>query len=71
MEGAQRNVGQISTMACVGISGALALGFFALATLFEYPAVARMGGAVWVFLLSMIVSLPLVTSYFKKRFRGE
>lgn len=71
MEGAQRNVARVSTVTCVMISGALALGFFALAMLLEYTTVARVGGAVWVFLLSMIVSLPLVTSYFKRRYRGE
>jgi hypothetical protein len=34
-----------------------------------YSVIARVGGTVWVFLLSMIVSMPIVTSYFKKRLR--
>ena len=71
METTQRNVGRVSTLTCMAISGALALSFFALASLLGYPVVARLGGAVWVFLLSMIVSLPLVTSFFKRRNRGE
>ncbi len=70
VERAQRNVGRVSTLTCALISGALALGFFALATLLEYSAIARVGGAVWVFLLSMIVSMPLITSYFKRHYRG-
>lgn len=42
--------------------------FFAAATLAgDYDAVARIGGAVWVFLLSMIVSMPLVTAWVKRR----
>jgi hypothetical protein len=32
---------------------------------------ARVGGTVWVFLLSMIVSMPIVTSYWKKRHQGD
>lgn len=66
-----RNVGRVSTLTCMAISGALALSFFVLASLLGYPVVARVGGAVWVFLLSMIVSLPLVTSYFKRRHKGD
>jgi len=69
MERAQRNVARVSTLISVMVSGTLALGFFGLTL--EYTTVARVGGAIWVFLLSMIVSLPLVTSYFKRRYRGE
>lgn len=32
-----------------------------------YPTAAVIGGAVWSFILSMIVTMPLYTSYFKKR----
>jgi O-antigen/teichoic acid export membrane protein len=71
MERSSPNVGRVSTLTCAVISGSLALGFFLLATLLGYSIVARTGGAVWVALLSMIVSLPLVTSYFKRRYRGE
>lgn len=49
-----------------GVSLGLALVFLAStrdpAT---YNAVARWGGAGWVFLLSMIITMPLITSYFK------
>ena len=33
----------------------------------DYPTVARAGGAVWVGVLSLIVSMPLVTARLKKR----
>jgi len=32
----------------------------------DYPTVARVGGAVWVGLLSLIVSMPLATARVKK-----
>lgn len=37
----------------------------------DYPSVARIGGAVWVGLLSLIVSMPLVISRVKKKFQGR
>jgi hypothetical protein len=33
----------------------------------DYPPVARIGGTVWVGLLSLIVSMPVVTSRVKRR----
>ncbi len=36
-----------------------------------YPPAAKYGGAVWSFLLSMIVSMPLVTARVKRRAKGE
>lgn len=32
----------------------------------DYPLVAKMGGAVWVGILSLIVSMPIVTARVKK-----
>ena len=37
----------------------------------DYPTVARVGGAVWVGVLSLIVSMPLVTARLKKRIRAR
>ncbi|MEL7562983.1 hypothetical protein [Dehalogenimonas sp. 4OHTPN] len=49
----------------------IAAALFLLATLFgEYTAVERIGGAVWVFMLSMIILMPAVTSAVKKRSGG-
>lgn len=33
----------------------------------SYPLVARIGGAVWVALLALIVSMPVVTSRVKRK----
>ncbi|HBV85483.1 hypothetical protein DP73_17935 [Desulfosporosinus sp. HMP52] len=35
-----------------------------------YTAVARVGGMVWVFILSMIVFMPIVIPVVKKRIMG-
>jgi hypothetical protein len=35
-----------------------------------YPRAAIMGGAVWSFILSMIVTMPLYTAHFKRRRMG-
>lgn len=43
---------------------------FLLATLLNgqnYTPVARLGGMVWVFILSMIISMPMVIPAVKKR----
>ena len=56
------------------IYGPLALGaallFWLAASLSGgYPAVAKIGGSVWVGLLSLIVSMPIVTSRVKHQAR--
>jgi hypothetical protein len=33
-----------------------------------YPKAAIVGGAIWSFILSMIVTMPLYTAFFKRRF---
>lgn len=64
----ERAVARRSAALYVGISLSLAGTFFLSATLLgSYDAVARIGGAVWVFLLSMIVTMPMVTSWVKRR----
>jgi hypothetical protein len=47
--------------------GAAVLFFLAASLLGGYPAVARIGGTIWVGILSLIVSMPLVTSWVKRR----
>ncbi|MBI3740062.1 MAG: hypothetical protein HY258_13525, partial [Chloroflexi bacterium] len=37
----------------------------------NYPLVARIGGAVWVGLLSLIVSMPIVISRVKKQRQNQ
>lgn len=51
-----------------GLSAASALAFLALARwVGEAPPLAVWGGTVWVFVLSMIISMPLVTGWIKRR----
>ncbi|MCL5960520.1 MAG: hypothetical protein M1358_14640 [Chloroflexi bacterium] len=63
------SAGTVSTLICVGISLALASAFFTAASLLDKAVVARFGGAGWVFVLAMIVTLPLITPLVKKWFR--
>lgn len=36
----------------------------------NYPPVARWGGSVWVFVLGLIITMPIVIPYFKKRYES-
>jgi hypothetical protein len=46
--------------------------FYAASTLVgEYDVVARLGGSIWVFLLTVIVSMPLITTVSKRRRSGS
>jgi hypothetical protein len=66
--GEGRAVARRSALMYTGLSLVLAVTFFAAATLIgSSTETARIGGAVWVFMLSMIVTVPLVTSFIKKR----
>jgi hypothetical protein len=54
------------------ISLGIALTFWAAASfLGGYSPVARIGGSVWVGLLSLIVSMPLVTARVKRKVKGS
>lgn len=66
MEQAERSIAQRSAMTYSAISLTVALIFLIVATVTGYDAVARFGGAIWVFMLSMIVTMPVVTSRFKR-----
>lgn len=37
----------------------------------DYPPVAKLGGTVWVGLLSLIVTMPLTTARVKKHLQGR
>jgi len=61
------NAGRLSALIYTAIS-LLASGLFVAVTLAgDYTWVARLGGAGWVFLLSMIISMPLVTAWVRQR----
>ena len=61
-------VGLVSALGYTGFSVVAALLFLLLAQrLGDTPPLAIAGGTVWVFILSMIVSMPLVTGLVKRR----
>ncbi|MEK7439330.1 MAG: hypothetical protein AAB571_13715 [Chloroflexota bacterium] len=63
----EKEVARKSALIYLPISLGAALLFLFAATLFgNYPPVAKIGGAVWVGLLSLIVSMPLVTARIKR-----
>jgi hypothetical protein len=64
----ERDVARRSALIYLPIALGAALLFFVAASLGAYPAVARIGGAVWVGLLSLIVSMPVVTDRVKQRY---
>ncbi len=62
-----KSIGFTSTVISVGIS-LVAAGLFLVATLVgEYTLVERVGGAGWVFLLSMIILTPVIMPIVKKK----
>ena len=66
--GSDRRTSRIAALIYMGIS-LTAAAIFVLVTTYvgSYPAVARYGGAAWVFILLMIVLMPLVIPRVKKR----
>lgn len=64
----ENEVARRSALFYIPISLGMAVLFFLTASLVGgYQPVARFGGMVWVGLLSLIVSMPLVSSRVKKR----
>jgi hypothetical protein len=68
----ERDVARKSALIYLPISLGAALLFLVAASLLgDYPLVAKIGGTVWIALLSLIVSMPLVTSRVKRRLRDK
>lgn len=68
----EREVARKSALIYLPISLGMASLFLLAASLTgDFPPVARFGGAVWVGLLSLIVSMPVVTSRIKKQWRSK
>lgn len=69
MSPSESRIGRRSALGYTGLSVASALAFLALARWTgEAPPLAVWGGTVWVFLLSMIVSMPLVAGWVRRRY---
>jgi hypothetical protein len=65
-----RKIGITSAAIYTALSVTTSTLFFVAATLAgKYADVARIGGAVWVLLLSFIVTMPIVTSAVKRRMK--
>jgi hypothetical protein len=61
-----KNSGLLSAFLYTSLSIAAALAFLGVTLAGDYSWVARGGGTAWVFGLSMIVLMPLVTTVVKK-----
>jgi len=71
-EQVEKEVAQKSALIYLPISIGAAVLFLLITTLTgSYPLVARIGGMVWVGLLSLIVSMPIVISRVKKQIHGK
>ena len=65
------NAGRLSAAIYTAISAVAAALFFAITVLTgDYSWVARVGGSAWMFLLSMIILMPTVTPWLRKRLGG-
>ena len=68
----QQRANYVSALVYTVVSLLGAVAFLAATTLRgDYDWVARLGGAGWVFLLSMIILMPTVTPWVKKRLGGR
>ena len=62
------NAGKVSAAVYTALSLVLAGAFFLVTLLTgDYSWVARIGGAIWVFGLSMIITMPTVTPWLRGR----
>ena len=71
-EQVEKQVSRKSALIYLPISIGLALLFLLGATFTgNYPLVARLGGMIWVGLLTLIVSMPIIISRVKKQLHGK
>ena len=66
-----KSIGLISGLLYTGISLMVSTLFLVVTLVGNYSWVARIGGTVWVFLLSMIVLMPVVMPLVKKRYQRK
>ena len=62
-----KNVGLVSALIYTTVSIAAAVLFVISTSGGRYTLVERIGGAAWVFLLSMIITMPLLIPRVKRR----
>ena len=66
-----RKIAATSAGIYTAISVTLSAAFLIAATILKYNDVPRIGGAVWVLLLSLIVTMPIITAQVKKRMKAS
>jgi len=66
----EANVNTVSAIGYTAGSLLAALVFFVAATAADYDWVARLGGAGWVFALSMVILMPTVPGIIRERVTG-
>ncbi len=64
-----RSAGSISALIYLGTALLAAALFIVATSVKEYDWVARIGGAVWVFVLTTIVLMPVIIPLVKKKHR--
>ena len=64
----EKKVATLSAFCYTGISLIVAGAFYLLASIADHNAVTRYGGAAWVFILSMIITMPVIIPLIKKRY---
>lgn len=68
----EQAVARRSALIYLPISLSAAVVFLVAASVLgDYPTVARIGGTVWITILSLIISMPLVTARVKKQLRVQ
>lgn len=66
-----QKIARKSAVVYLAITAIMALLFFVITGLMgTYSSVARIGGVMWISLLTLIVSMPLVITYMKKKIKG-
>ncbi len=65
----ERRLAVVSALWYTGLSTALALGFYLAAGGGRYDMVARFGGVIWVFILAMIITMPVIIPLVKKKYQ--
>ena len=66
-----QEIARKSAVVYLAITAIMALLFFVITGLMgTYSSVARIGGVMWISLLTLIVSMPLVITYMKRKIKG-